>query len=73
MIMSPATPSRTITPFAITSKTYYRPNFRVKSRDCATPLGPWLVDAADVADPMNLQLAHAGEWPRHASKATRAT
>jgi len=35
---------------------YYRPNFRVKSRDCATPLGPWLVDAADVADPMNLTL-----------------
>jgi 5-oxopent-3-ene-1,2,5-tricarboxylate decarboxylase/2-hydroxyhepta-2,4-diene-1,7-dioate isomerase len=35
---------------------YYRPNFRVKSRDCATPLGPWLVDAADIADPMNLQL-----------------
>jgi 5-oxopent-3-ene-1,2,5-tricarboxylate decarboxylase / 2-hydroxyhepta-2,4-diene-1,7-dioate isomerase len=35
---------------------YYRPNFRVKSRDCATPLGPWLVDAADLADPMNLQL-----------------
>lgn len=35
---------------------YYRPNFRVKSRDSATPLGPWLVDAADVADPMNLQL-----------------
>src|ERR1700728_3438939 len=35
---------------------YYRPNFRVKSRDFATPLGPWLVDAADVADPMNLQL-----------------
>ena len=28
----------------------------MKSRDCATPLGPWLVDAADVADPMNLQL-----------------
>jgi 5-oxopent-3-ene-1,2,5-tricarboxylate decarboxylase/2-hydroxyhepta-2,4-diene-1,7-dioate isomerase len=35
---------------------YYRPNFRVKSRDLATPLGPWLVDAADVGDPMNLQL-----------------
>src|SRR5277367_2350639 len=35
---------------------YYRPNLRVKSRDCATPLGPWLVDAADVGDPMNLQL-----------------
>lgn len=35
---------------------YYRPNFRVKSRDLSTPIGPWLVDAADVADPMNLQL-----------------
>jgi 5-oxopent-3-ene-1,2,5-tricarboxylate decarboxylase/2-hydroxyhepta-2,4-diene-1,7-dioate isomerase len=35
---------------------YYRPNFRVKSRDFATPLGPWLVDSADVADPMNLRL-----------------
>ena len=35
---------------------YYRPNFRVKSRDLATPLGPWLVDAADVGDPMNLPL-----------------
>jgi 5-oxopent-3-ene-1,2,5-tricarboxylate decarboxylase/2-hydroxyhepta-2,4-diene-1,7-dioate isomerase len=35
---------------------YYRPNFRVKSRDFSTPLGPWLVDAADVADPMNLPL-----------------
>jgi 5-oxopent-3-ene-1,2,5-tricarboxylate decarboxylase / 2-hydroxyhepta-2,4-diene-1,7-dioate isomerase len=35
---------------------YYRPNFRVKSRDFSTPLGPWLVDAADVPDPMNLHL-----------------
>jgi 5-oxopent-3-ene-1,2,5-tricarboxylate decarboxylase/2-hydroxyhepta-2,4-diene-1,7-dioate isomerase len=35
---------------------FYRPNFRVKSRDFATPLGPWLVDAADVPDPMNLRL-----------------
>jgi 5-oxopent-3-ene-1,2,5-tricarboxylate decarboxylase/2-hydroxyhepta-2,4-diene-1,7-dioate isomerase len=35
---------------------YYRPNFRVKSRDSATPLGPWLVDAEDVPDPMNLRL-----------------
>ncbi len=35
---------------------YYRPNFRVKSRACSTPIGPWLVDAADIADPMNLQL-----------------
>jgi len=35
---------------------YYRPNLRVKSRDSATPLGPWLVDASDIADPMNLRL-----------------
>ena len=35
---------------------FYRPNFRVKSRDQATPIGPWLVDAADVPDPMNLRL-----------------
>lgn len=35
---------------------WYRPNLRVKSRDRATPLGPWLVDAADVPDPMNLAL-----------------
>lgn len=35
---------------------YYRPNFRVKSRDSSTPIGPWLADAADVPDPMNLEL-----------------
>lgn len=35
---------------------YYSPNFRVKSRDAATPIGPWLVDAADVKNPMNLRL-----------------
>ena len=35
---------------------YYRPNLRVKNRDGCTPIGPWLVDAADVADPMNLKL-----------------
>jgi 5-oxopent-3-ene-1,2,5-tricarboxylate decarboxylase/2-hydroxyhepta-2,4-diene-1,7-dioate isomerase len=35
---------------------YYRPNFRVKSRDSSTPLGPWLVDQTDVPDPMNLRL-----------------
>jgi 5-oxopent-3-ene-1,2,5-tricarboxylate decarboxylase/2-hydroxyhepta-2,4-diene-1,7-dioate isomerase len=35
---------------------YYRPNLRVKSRDTCTPIGPWLVDAADVPDPMNLDL-----------------
>lgn len=35
---------------------YYRPNLRVKSRDGCTVLGPWLVDAADVADPHALDL-----------------
>ncbi|WP_018151425.1 fumarylacetoacetate hydrolase family protein [Leeia oryzae] len=35
---------------------YYRPNLRVKSRDTLTPIGPWMVDAADVADPHNLTL-----------------
>jgi 5-oxopent-3-ene-1,2,5-tricarboxylate decarboxylase/2-hydroxyhepta-2,4-diene-1,7-dioate isomerase len=29
---------------------WYRPNLRVKNRDGATALGPWLVDASDVAD-----------------------
>jgi 5-oxopent-3-ene-1,2,5-tricarboxylate decarboxylase/2-hydroxyhepta-2,4-diene-1,7-dioate isomerase len=35
---------------------YYRPNLAVKNRDATTPLGPWLVDAADIADPQNLGL-----------------
>lgn len=35
---------------------YYRPNLKVKNRDTCTPLGPWLVDATDVPDPMNLTL-----------------
>ena len=35
---------------------WYRPNLRVKNRDTCTPIGPWLVDAADVADPTNLEL-----------------
>ena len=30
---------------------WYRPNLRVKNRDGCTALGPWLVDADDVADP----------------------
>ncbi len=33
---------------------YYRPNLRVKGRDHSTPLGPWLVDAADIPSPVNL-------------------
>ncbi|MEO7128352.1 MAG: fumarylacetoacetate hydrolase family protein [Rhodoferax sp.] len=39
---------------------WYRPNLRVKNRDTCTPLGPWLVDAADVHErpggPMGLAL-----------------
>ena len=35
---------------------WYRPNLRVKNRDRTTPIGPWLVDAADVPDPMALAL-----------------
>ena len=39
---------------------WYRPNLKVKNRDTCTPLGPWLVDAADVHErlggPMNLAL-----------------
>ena len=36
---------------------WYRPNLRVKNRDTCTPIGPWLVDAADVPDPMALRLS----------------
>jgi 5-oxopent-3-ene-1,2,5-tricarboxylate decarboxylase/2-hydroxyhepta-2,4-diene-1,7-dioate isomerase len=35
---------------------WYRPNLRVKNRDTCTPIGPWLVDAGDVADPQCLSL-----------------
>ncbi|MEA1005268.1 fumarylacetoacetate hydrolase family protein [Bacillus velezensis] len=35
---------------------YYRPNLRVKNRDACTPIGPWLVDKKDIADPMNLTM-----------------
>ena len=35
---------------------WYRPNLRVKNRDTCTPLGPWLVDVADIANPMALDL-----------------
>ena len=35
---------------------WYRPNLRVKNRDGATVLGPWFVDAADVATPTALGL-----------------
>jgi 5-oxopent-3-ene-1,2,5-tricarboxylate decarboxylase / 2-hydroxyhepta-2,4-diene-1,7-dioate isomerase len=35
---------------------WYRPNLRVKNRPGLTPLGPYLVDAADVPNPMSLRL-----------------
>ena len=35
---------------------YYRPNLQVKNREGTTPIGPWLVDARLVDDPMNLAL-----------------
>ncbi|WP_409301055.1 fumarylacetoacetate hydrolase family protein [Peribacillus sp. SCS-155] len=35
---------------------YYRPNLIVKNRDASTPIGPWVVDAEDIPDPMNLTL-----------------
>jgi 5-oxopent-3-ene-1,2,5-tricarboxylate decarboxylase/2-hydroxyhepta-2,4-diene-1,7-dioate isomerase len=35
---------------------WYRPNLRVKNRDGGTVLGPWLVDASQVADPHQLTL-----------------
>ncbi|MBU6444680.1 MAG: fumarylacetoacetate hydrolase family protein [Alphaproteobacteria bacterium] len=35
---------------------YYRPNLRVKNRDATTPLGPFVVDAADIGDPQNLKI-----------------
>jgi 5-oxopent-3-ene-1,2,5-tricarboxylate decarboxylase/2-hydroxyhepta-2,4-diene-1,7-dioate isomerase len=39
---------------------WYRPNLRVKNRDTCTPIGPWMVDAADVhqrqGGPMALKL-----------------
>jgi 5-oxopent-3-ene-1,2,5-tricarboxylate decarboxylase / 2-hydroxyhepta-2,4-diene-1,7-dioate isomerase len=35
---------------------WYRPNLRVKNRDTCTPIGPFLVDAADISDPQNLEL-----------------
>ena len=35
---------------------WYRPNLRVKNRDGATALGPWLVSADEVPDPQALAL-----------------
>ena len=35
---------------------WYRPNLRVKGRPACTPIGPWLVDARDITDPMQLNL-----------------
>jgi 5-oxopent-3-ene-1,2,5-tricarboxylate decarboxylase/2-hydroxyhepta-2,4-diene-1,7-dioate isomerase len=48
---------------------WYRPNLRVKNRDTATVLGPWLVDAADVPDPHALTLSTCvnGQRMQHGS------
>jgi 5-oxopent-3-ene-1,2,5-tricarboxylate decarboxylase / 2-hydroxyhepta-2,4-diene-1,7-dioate isomerase len=35
---------------------FYRPNARVKNRDATTPIGPWIIDAADIPDPQSLAL-----------------
>ena len=35
---------------------WYRPNLRVKNRDGATALGPWLVDAGDIGNEVHLPL-----------------
>ncbi|MEZ5897177.1 MAG: fumarylacetoacetate hydrolase family protein [Parvularculaceae bacterium] len=35
---------------------YFRPNARVKNRDGATALGPWIVDAADISNPQALRI-----------------
>lgn len=35
---------------------FYRPNARVKNRDATTPIGPWIIDAADIADPQTLTI-----------------
>ncbi len=47
---------------------WYRPNLRVKSRDGATVLGPWLVDAAEVEAPPALRAAHARQRPADAER-----
>ena len=36
---------------------WHRPNLRVKNRDRATALGPWLVSADEVGDPQSLALS----------------
>jgi 5-oxopent-3-ene-1,2,5-tricarboxylate decarboxylase/2-hydroxyhepta-2,4-diene-1,7-dioate isomerase len=50
---------------------YYRPNARVKNRDATTPLGPWIVDAADIADPQALAMSTRvnGDEVQHGSTA----
>jgi len=50
---------------------YYRPNLRVKSRDALTPIGPYIVDRDDIADPHNLMLSTYvnGERRQHGTTA----
>lgn len=48
---------------------FYRPNARVKNRDATTPIGPWIVDSADIADPQKLAITTTvnGEAVQHGS------
>ena len=50
---------------------WYRPNLRVKNRDGATALGPWLVDAGDVPWPPQLALSTTVDGRRTQSGNTR--
>ncbi len=50
---------------------WYRPNLRVKNRPTCTPLGPWLVDASDIANPMALALQTTVNGKRTQSGNTR--
>lgn len=35
---------------------WYRPNLRAKNRDKSTPIGPWVVDAGDISNVMDLEI-----------------
>ncbi len=50
---------------------WYRPNLRVKNRPTCTPLGPWLVDASEIANPMALALQTTVNGKRTQSGNTR--
>ena len=51
-----AIPSLATMPFANIWKIITARIWRVKNRDATTPLGPWITDASDIADPQALGL-----------------